>query len=132
MSVLSKESHRILIVDDDTDNLANLSDILTDIGYETETACDGQIALDKIASNCPKDERRFDLCLLDLKMPGMDGIELLKEIRSRNPDLRAIMISAYVGEDGIKRALAAGTWKVLQKPVEINTLLEMIDEAVAN
>jgi len=125
-----KKHHRILIVDDDEDTRTNLSDILSEIGYETETACDGRIALEKVASNRPQHECPFDLCLLDFKMPGMDGVQLLEEIQSKNPRLRAIMITAYAGEDGVKRALAAGTWKVMKKPVDITKLLGMIDEAI--
>ncbi len=122
---------RILIVDDDVDILANLSDILSDVGYEIVTASDGQIALEKVNSKELTNGSPFDLCLLDFKMPGMDGVELLEKIHEENPKLRAIMITAYAGDDGVQRALAAGTWKVLRKPVDIEMLLEMIDEAVA-
>ena len=129
---MSEKLHRILIVDDDQDLLTNLSDILADVGYETETAIDGQIALEKVAALCPQDNCQFDLCLHDFKMPGMDGVELLEKIQSSNPKLRAIMITAYAGDDGTKRALAAGTWKVSQKPVDIKSLLRMIEEALIN
>lgn len=128
---MSDKLNRILIVDDDKDILINLSDILTEVGYETETACDAKIALQKVDQECPDDNRQFDVCLLDFKMPGMDGVELLKKIHSRVPKLRAIMITAYAGEDGVRRALAAGTWKVLPKPVDIKKLLGIIDEAIA-
>ena len=127
---MAVSAQRILIVDDDKDTLSNLSDILSDVGYETETACDGQVALEKVAS---LSERRadIDVCLLDFRMPGMDGVELLERIRTTLPNLRAIMITAYAGDDGLKRAVAAGTWKVLKKPVDIVALLGLIDEAVA-
>ena len=129
---MSEKSHRILIVDDDDDNRSNLSDILCDVGYETETACDGQVALEKFGTDCSRDECRFDVCLLDFKMPGMDGVELLQEIQEKNPNLRAIMITAYAGEDGVERAIAAGSWKVMRKPVDIAALLGVIGEAVTN
>ena len=122
--------HRILIVDDDDDTLTNLSDILSDVGYEIATACDGQIALEKVTSSESANTSQFDLCLLDFKMPGMDGVELLEKIHAENPKLRAIMITAYAGNDGVQRALAAGTWKVLRKPVDIEALLAIIDEAI--
>jgi CheY-like chemotaxis protein len=129
---MTSKPRRILIVDDDEDTRQNLSDILTEIGYETETACDGQIALEKVGRDDPRGDCRFDLCLLDFKMPGMDGVQLLEAIQSMNPKLRAIMITAYAGNDGVKRALEAGTWRVLKKPVDIVSLLGMIDEAIAN
>jgi CheY-like chemotaxis protein len=123
--------HRILIVDDDRDTLSNLSDILSDIGYHTETASDGYLALEKIGTQTPQQESPFDLCLLDFRMPDMDGAELMIRMKSIAPRLRAIMVTAYAGEDGVHRAQAAGTWKVLRKPVDIKALLSMIDEAVS-
>lgn len=128
---MADKSHRILIVDDDVDILANLSDILTVNGYETVTACSGPNALDKIDSNSPNGQPRFDLCLLDFRMPGMDGVELLKRIQFKQPAIRAIMMTAYAGEDGSQRALDAGSLKVMNKPVDIDVLLGIIDDVVA-
>lgn len=129
---MSQQSPRILIVDDDQDILANLSDILTDLGFDTDTAASGEIAMEKVY-RCELDrtKRSYDLCLLDFKMPGMDGVELCQRIRQHYPQLRAIMITAYAGDDGVQRAVDAGTWKVLHKPVDIKMLLSMIHEAVA-
>lgn len=127
---MCENSNRILIVDDDEDSLANLSDILSDVGYDIDTANCGELALEKVRDECPSDDRCYDLCLLDFKMPGMDGVELLTQIQQIVPKVRAIMITAFAGEDGVQRAIDAGTWKVLRKPVEIPTLLEMIDNAV--
>lgn len=128
---MPEKSYRILIVDDDVDSLENLSDILKDRGYQTETAVNGTVALEKLDHELPDDCCKFDLCLLDYKMPGMDGVELYRRILSAHPGLRAIMITAFAGDDGVHRAEAAGTWKVLRKPVDIELLLGMISEAVA-
>ena len=130
---MSRKNQRILIVDDDRDNLANLSDILSDVGYDTDTAPCAEDAMELVNERCPggEDNCRYDLCLLDFKMPGMDGVELYGKILARNPNLRAIMITAYAGDDGMQRAEAAGTWQVLRKPVDIKTLLEMIREAIS-
>ena len=126
-----EKTRRILIVDDDTDTLANLADILSDEGYEIVTACDGEIALQEVSScDASGETSQFDLCLLDFKMPGMDGVELLQRIHAELPKIQAIMITAYAGNDGVQRALAAGTYKVLRKPVDIHSLLELIDEAI--
>ena len=126
-----EKPYRILIVDDDEDCLANLSDILTEQGYRTETAVSGSSALGKLQKNCPEEERPFDLCLLDFKMPRMDGVEIKKKILAQIPGLRAIMITAFAGEEGVQRAEEVGAWKVLRKPVDIEVLLGLIDEAVA-
>lgn len=127
---MKNKAQRILIVDDDQDILSNLSDILSDLGYVTDTAPTGEDALDKILSNCST-ECVYDLCLLDFKMPGIDGVELYERIQKRNPRLRAIMITAYAGEDGIQRAIAAGAWQVLRKPVDVPALLGAIERAMA-
>ncbi len=127
---MSDRLHRILIVDDDTDICATLADILTDEGYQTEVAADGHSALGKLEANSTDEEESFDLCLLDFKMPGMDGVELITRLRDLDPKLRAIMITAYAGEDGIRRAIDAGSYRVLQKPVDVTALLGMIREAV--
>ena len=122
---------RILIVDDDKDILVNLSDILSDVGYETDTAPCGEDAIGKVRRDCSENDRsEYDLCLLDFKMPGMDGVELYRQIREHDPELRAIMMTAYAGEEGVNRAEKAGTWRVLRKPVDIKVLLAMIREAV--
>jgi CheY-like chemotaxis protein len=128
---MSDKIYRILIVDDDKDILANLSDILTDLGYETDTAVCGEDAIGKVEQFCPNQtECRYDLCLLDFKMPGIDGVELYEKILEYNPQLRAIMVTAYAGDDGVQRAVAAGTWQVLRKPVDISQLLSTIAEAI--
>lgn len=124
------QAYRILIVDDDRDSRANLSDILTDLGYQTDTAADGEAAMEKISQGHPDElGEQYDLCLLDFRMPGMDGVELYETMVKRIPKLRAIMITAYAGTDGVRRAVVAGTWKILQKPVDISKLLSMISEA---
>ena len=121
---MSQKPLRILIVDDDEDILANLSDILSDVGHKTETAPNGLLALEKVEKACP------DVCLVDFKMPGMDGVQLIEKIHCTHPDLRTIMITAFAGDDGVERALQAGTWKVLRKPIEIDSLLGLINESV--
>src|SRR2546428_789145 len=65
----------VLVVDDDVDTCRNLSDILTDLGYHVDCAHDGPSALDLVRRNA------YDVALLDLKMPGMDGLTLYREIK---------------------------------------------------
>ena len=126
------DSYRILIVDDDLDILANLSDILTELGYDIITAASGQEALERLSEADAEDVQQLDLCLLDFKMPGMDGVELLEKIHERRPDVPAIMVTAYAGEDGDRRALEAGTWKVMRKPVDVRLLIGMIGQAIVS
>lgn len=132
---MKNKTARILIVDDDDDIRANLQDILDDLGYEIETAADGDLALEKLGSSDDENDRSrnngFDLCLLDFKMPGMNGAELFKRMREKCPSIQAIMITAYAGSDGVQKALEAGTWKVLRKPVNVQSLLQLISQAIS-
>lgn len=121
---MSGEGKAILVVDDDTDIASNMSDILTDLGYQTAVAHDGKSAIALAKSSA------FDVALLDFKMPDMDGAELYKQIKSLQPDMIAIMVTAYAGSGGTERAMSAGTWQVMRKPVDFSKLLAFIEEAV--
>lgn len=114
----------ILVVDDDRDTCRNLSDILTDLGYAVQTACDGFSALELVRKNA------FDVALLDFKMPGMDGLALYREIKRISPATVAIMISAYLSGATSDEARRAGTWKVLAKPVDVARVLPLVEEAL--
>jgi CheY-like chemotaxis protein len=121
------EKPKILIVDDCPDNSATLADILADAGYKCDIAHDGATAFERVRAG-QGGRGAFDLCLLDFKLPDIDGAQLFQRMSAGDPDLRAIMITAYAGEDGASRAIAAGAWKVLRKPVDVRTLLRLIDE----
>jgi CheY-like chemotaxis protein len=114
----------LLVVDDDLDTCRNLSDILGDLGYHVETAHDGFSALELIR------RKAFDVALLDLKMPGMDGLELYREIKRLRAGTVAIIVSAFASEATRREALAAGAWQVLAKPVDFPRLLGLVDEAL--
>ena len=113
----------ILIVDDDQDIAINMSDVLNDLGYEADIANDGSSAL-KLARS-----KQYDVALLDFKMPDMDGAELYARMKKLQPSVVAIMVTAYAESDGVDRALSAGTWQVLRKPIDFDKLLGFIQEA---
>jgi two-component system, NtrC family, response regulator HydG len=117
-------ARRILIVDDEPDTCANLSDILTDLGYEVDTAHDGFAALELIKKNA------YDIALLDLRMPGMDGLELYQRIREISAGTVAIVVTAYATSDTAKSVLSAGAWKIVSKPVNIGSLLKLVSQAL--
>jgi DNA-binding NtrC family response regulator len=114
----------ILIVDDDVDTCRNLADILADLGYHTETANDGLSALALLR------QRAFDVALLDLKMPGMDGVTLYREIKKLKAGTVAIIVTAYASSDTAREALTAGAWQILAKPVDFPRLLGLVGEAL--
>src|SRR5438094_7158711 len=102
----------ILVVDDDVDTCRNLSDILTDLGYRVDTAPDGPTALELVRKN------PYDVALLDLKMPGMDGLTLYREIKKLRAGTVAIMVTAYASSATADEALAAGAWQIVPKPLD--------------
>lgn len=122
----SRRKGKILIVDDEEIIRASLSDILQDNGYHTETARSGRQGIDKVVSG------DFDLVLLDLKMPVMDGIETLKRIKKLKPKTRVIMLTAYTKTVDVVTAMKEGASYYISKPyVESDllvTLKEVIDE----
>lgn len=116
---------RILIVDDEADTCENLSDIFSDFGYQVDTALDGQSALELI------DQRPFyDVALLDLRMPGMDGLELYRRIKQKSAGTVAVVVTAYATSDTAKSAIAAGATRVLSKPVDISALLTLVQASL--
>jgi CheY-like chemotaxis protein len=114
----------ILVVDDDVDTCRNLSDILTDLGYHVDVAHDGPSALERIR------QRPYDVALLDLKMPGMDGLTLYRELRKLRAETVAIVVTAFAGPETTNEALAAGAWHLLPKPVDFPRLLGLVDEVL--
>jgi two-component system response regulator HydG len=115
---------RILVVDDEVDTCANLSDILSDLGFQVDVAYDGPSALKLVQQNA------YDVALLDLKMPGMDGLELYRRLKKLQSGTVAIVVTAYASSDTATAALTAGAWKILSKPVDLSRLLGLVDEAV--
>ncbi len=116
-------SWKILIVDDDVDTCANLLDILTDFGHEVCTAHNGHDALKRA------DEQRFDVVLLDLRMPDMDGLELYRELKRLAPTTVAILITGFADSETERRAAQIGVWRVLPKPLGIELLMPLVQQA---
>jgi two-component system response regulator HydG len=111
----------ILVVDDDLGMCETLSDIMEDKGYRTFIALDGHEAIERVK------EMDFDAILMDIRMPGMNGVETFRQIKGIQPDTAVVMMTAYAFEDLIKDALREGAYGVLYKPFEIERVLSVID-----
>jgi DNA-binding NtrC family response regulator len=114
---------RVLLVDDDDVFLMMLAERLESRGLNVTTATSGESALASVEGH------EYDLIVLDLAMPGFDGIETLKRIKARQPDAEIIMLS---GQGSIRTSIEAmklGACDFLQKPVDINELMSKIGEA---
>src|ERR671937_1230539 len=114
----------ILVVDDDKPQRDILQEILTAAGYDVTTAASGEAAL-KFSK-----DRRFDLALTDLKMTGMDGIELLQHLLAQDSSIIVILLTAHGSIDSAKDALRRGAFDYLQKPYDRDTLLETLSRAL--
>ena len=114
----------ILVVDDDKPQRDILHDILTEAGYDVTSAASGEAAL-KFAK-----ERDFDLALTDLKMTGMDGIELLQHLLTMDKSIIVILLTAHGTIESAKEALRRGAFDYLQKPFDRDALLATIKRAL--
>jgi len=114
----------ILIVDDEKNYLVVLSAFLSEEGYETLTADNAQSALEIVEST------DLDLVLTDMKMPSMDGIELLRHIKEKAPDLPVVMMTAYGTVEKAVEAMQLGAFNFILKPFQNETLKQIVDKAV--
>ena len=115
---------RILIVDDDKDLRFNLSCILKEEGHEVIAASDGKQALNAIAENVP------DLVLLDVRLPGIDGVELLEEMKKIEKNLPIIMLTAYSDVKSAVKAMKLGAFDYITKPFDNEELILVIKKAL--
>lgn len=111
----------VLIIDDNMDLASNLQEILQDEGVRVEIAQDGYEALDKLAPG------GFDLVITDIRMPGMNGVEVLKAVHERWPRLPVIVMTAYSADAILEEAYTAGALDVLSKPVDIEHVIGLVE-----
>jgi two-component system response regulator HydG len=111
---------RILVVDDEANARTALAELLRDEGYAVESAADGFKALGKLAEAAP------DLVLTDLKMPGMDGIDLLGRVREHDPEIPVLVMTAFGAVDTAVSAMRAGARDYLTKPINVAEVVLVI------
>ena len=118
-------SHRILIVDDQEDNLESIRSGFSRLPYEVVSAVGGKAALETIATEEP-----FDVVLTDLKMPDADGLEVLRAAQDRSPATAVILLTAYGTVEKAVEALREGAWHFLTKPVGLEELRREVKKAL--
>jgi len=116
---------KILIVDDEPDFTTALAKRLRSYGWNAETAEGGKEALEKVANE------DFVAIVLDLKMPGLDGIETLKRLKKANPNLQIILLTGHGSIRDSVDAMKHGALDFLEKPADFHELLKKIDAAKA-
>lgn len=118
-------AEKVLLIDDETEFLQNLSDRMNLRGMEVTTAQDGNAALDAVNNDS------FDAVVLDLQMPGMDGIEVLKRIKAERPNMQIILLTGHASLEKGVEAMRLGAMDFMEKPADINSLTEKIHKAQA-
>jgi two-component system response regulator HydG len=114
---------QILLVDDNEEFLDSTRDVLDDEGYEVVTATSGEEGIELAGA------QTFDVILMDIKMPGMNGVESFIEMKRRNPGVKVIMVTAYSVEDLMRQALDEGVFAILSKPIDMDHLFRTIEDA---
>ncbi|MFZ5998650.1 MAG: endopeptidase La [Nitrospirota bacterium] len=117
---------RILVVDDEEIARKNLTHILARENYEVAVATDGTDALNKLRTT------RFDVIITDLKMPGVDGMEVLENIRAQQPDTRVIMITGYATVPSAVEAMKKGAFSYIAKPFKLEEVRAAVKQALEN
>lgn len=114
----------VLIVEDEVLQREMLRDFLANQGHRVDDVEDGRRALSAVR------RQSYDLILLDFKMPGMDGLELLRQIRDLNPEVDAVMMTAYGTVDGAVEAMKAGASDYITKPIDLNALCLVVERVM--
>ncbi len=116
-----KIKQHILIADDDTSITDLLSDLLNEVGYIVDCVHTGTEVLERL-----KDPTSYQLVLMDVKMPGLDGLEVLEQIRQKSIDLPVIMITGYGASSVAIRAMQMGAYDYLNKPFNLDEVLLVV------
>ncbi len=123
-SLIMNRKPRILVIDDEAVARKNLSHILEKDAYEVMTAEDGRDALTKLSAST------FDVVISDIKMPGVDGMEILENIRLGQPDTRVIMVTGYATVPSAVEAMKKGAFSYLAKPFKLDEVRGAVRQAL--
>ena len=112
---------KILVVDDDLRIVKTTCDILRIKGHEPLAAHSGEEGVEKVRNDRP------DCVLMDIKMPGISGVESMKRMQEIVPGLPVVLVSAYAAEDLIAEAKRSGAYACLYKPLEMDNLFQVLE-----
>jgi DNA-binding response OmpR family regulator len=123
---MNMEKIKVMLVDDEEEFVTTLSARIKARGFASSVALTGEQALQIVFDQVP------DVMILDLKMPGMDGMEVLRRVIKAYPKVRIIILTGHGSEKNKKEALSLGAFGYLQKPVRIDELVRHIRDAYKN
>ncbi len=113
---------RVFIIDDDRDHAESIADVLSMRGYDTELAFSGEAGLARFR------EANFDIVFMDVKLPGMNGVETFFEFRKIRPEVKVMLMTGFSLEQLVAQAVENGALGVLRKPFEIRDLLDVLEQ----
>lgn len=111
---------KVIVVDDDVNILNYFKNLFSIKGFQLDTALSGYIALEKAR------KRKYHLAFLDIRLPGMNGLEVMKHLKKIQPNILTIMISGYFDEDILSEAIAEGAEDYLHKPLSIYDIFGVV------
>jgi len=117
-------SKRIFVIDDDKEHAESLADILEMRGYEVDVAHSGEAALARARETPP-----FDMALMDVKLPGINGVETFLEFQRLHPQTRVMMMTGFSVGKLVAEAIDKGAEGVLHKPFSPQALLQFVESA---
>jgi len=112
----------ILVVDDQFADRETLKGILEDKGYRVATAQDGAEAIEMVRS------KHYDIIFLDVRLPGMDGVETFEQVKKIDPQATVIMMTGYTEEDLVKRAITQGAYTCIYKPFDMENVISLVED----
>lgn len=115
---------KMLLVDDEEDLVSTLAERLELRGFQVEAVSSGTDALKRVY------EKDFSVLILDVKMPGIDGLELLAKIKEKDPDLPVILFTGHSSVADAEKGMRAGAFDYLIKPINIEELIDKVRNAV--
>ena len=118
----SGDDIRVLVVDDDEGMVATLHDILGAAGYSVDVALSGSDAVERVRLQAP------DCILMDVRMPGLNGVEAFREIKKLSPESFVIFMTAYAASTLVEDARREGAVEVVPKPLDLERVLHLIDD----
>ena len=118
-------TEKVLLVDDEEEFVETLAERMRSRGMDVATCGSGVDALQLV------DDEDFDVVVLDLKMPGIDGLDALKRIKRRRPDIQVVLLTGYATVEKGVEAIKEGALEFLEKPVDLSSLTDAIHKAKA-
>jgi signal transduction histidine kinase/CheY-like chemotaxis protein/GAF domain-containing protein len=124
------DSEQVLVIDDDPQVLALIRRLLMRSGYQVETISRGAEALERLRLEAKLEEGSLALVLSDLKMPGVDGLQILEHVKDYCPDAVFVLMTGYATTDSAVVALRQGVYDYLTKPLDLDDLLSTVQRAL--